>query len=777
MGPRKPPKPKKVTGLQTLLLAIMMAGSADSFKKRQLPLLKPQDKDERPSAKTLTTWFRSAKATITAEGVAWLYKAADGIRLDNATQKFYLELDDDDGIDAESTVPLEGIVIDIDDEDVLSTIIPILHAYGAPAPEYYKLKKGEDYTKAMILTDWNAIRKEIDAFNAQMMIALADCGMPEIYDRVDRGYHNDYHPLGGLLAWRLLVASKSEDNDDAVADWNVKLSNIVHNGAAMCTTPNQLRNWIRAIDHPAEKLAGLNQTDETIAALTVHVVLSYIQNKQGTAWEPWRACVRDIKKDIRNESLQMTWRVVSAKLQREYIHQFGEESLDALTSAMTKQNNTNTRTSTATMPAGVALAATTGSGKLVPTTYEEFLQAGSMAIGNRATGKQSANKKNGATVQPNQSPSPSKNRPVMPKWTCAKCGQANIHHYLYGPQHPQSHIVRNKCPTCNTKRDIPNSANEQAAVAVPLTHDMAQSASATDNADHGFWASHRGEGNDFGLGAIMQAPNSTIPAMLTSNNEIPTLCSGCARPVIDDHTGNAQCDLCAANNRRSGPARSTHFAQTMTNALTAGAVIYTASHLAITTARHARMPTPATPHGVRHVGFALFIAVLAVTAGYARGAEVINYGSYNSLNSTSIHSVPLYGLDQGSSDVNNCALQLAMLSKDGMTADHFFIDSGCSTTIINDRTVLHNIRTIPGGANVHGIIGCLNIQFKADLRLPIRNQQGRITTLVVPDVYYHPDSQYNLLSCSQLEDSGYDVQFRNRTIVGHGQQLQLIDFS
>ena len=88
------------------------------------------------------------------------------------------------------------------------------------------------------------------------------------------------------------------------------------------------------------------------------------------------------------------------------------------------------------------------------------------------------------------------------------------------------------------------------------------------------------------------------------------------------------------------------------------------------------MPISATAHGARHVGFALHIAVLAVTTGYVRGAEVINYGSYNNLNSISMISVPLYGLDQGSSDVTSHELQLAMLSKDGMTADHFSFTAG-----------------------------------------------------------------------------------------------------
>ncbi len=40
-------------------------------------------------------------------------------------------------------------------------------------------------------------------------------------------------------------------------------------------------------------------------------------------------------------------------------------------------------------------------------------------------------------------------------------------------------------------------------------------------------------------------------------------------------------------------------------------------------------------------------------------------------------------------------------------------------------------------------------------------------------MYYQPSSVYNLISCSQLEGTGYDVMFRQRQIMGQGQVIGL----
>ena len=48
-----------------------------------------------------------------------------------------------------------------------------------------------------------------------------------------------------------------------------------------------------------------------------------------------------------------------------------------------------------------------------------------------------------------------------------------------------------------------------------------------------------------------------------------------------------------------------------------------------------------------------------------------------------------------------------------------------------------------------------------------------MVTLLVPNVYYNPDAQFNLISCSQLEDLGYDVHFRQRKIDGNNVEIPI----
>ena len=45
--------------------------------------------------------------------------------------------------------------------------------------------------------------------------------------------------------------------------------------------------------------------------------------------------------------------------------------------------------------------------------------------------------------------------------------------------------------------------------------------------------------------------------------------------------------------------------------------------------------------------------------------------------------------------------------------------------------------------------------------------------LEIQDVYYQPSSDYNLISYSELEDTGYDVMFRQRQIMGQDQAIGL----
>jgi hypothetical protein len=43
--------------------------------------------------------------------------------------------------------------------------------------------------------------------------------------------------------------------------------------------------------------------------------------------------------------------------------------------------------------------------------------------------------------------------------------------------------------------------------------------------------------------------------------------------------------------------------------------------------------------------------------------------------------------------------------------------------------------------------------------VPVLNTDGKLVTSIVPKVYYNQDAQFNLISCSQLVDLGYDMHF------------------
>ena len=134
-----------------------------------------------------------------------------------------------------------------------------------------------------------------------------------------------------------------------------------------------------------------------------------------------------------------------------------------------------------------------------------------------------------------------------------------------------------------------------------------------------------------------------------------------------------------------------------------------------------------------------------------------------------MHPMQINSSDYKSRPMDN----MALLSSMGMAENQCFINSGCSTSIIHDRTLLRNICPLPQPVLVAGLVGLVNIHLQADLHVPILNADGKMVTLLVPNVYYNPDAQFNLISCSQLEDLGYDVHFRQRKIDSNNVEIPI----
>ena len=117
---------------------------------------------------------------------------------------------------------------------------------------------------------------------------------------------------------------------------------------------------------------------------------------------------------------------------------------------------------------------------------------------------------------------------------------------------------------------------------------------------------------------------------------------------------------------------------------------------------------------------------------------------------------------------SNPGVELAFASAAGLTAGQVFLDSCCSRTIIHDKELLTNLRTLPQAKSILGIGGYRRITQTGDLQLKLVDVQGKTRAITVPDVYYDPAVTCNLLSvsdmCKQQYTSTFDVS--GSTITG-----------
>jgi len=95
----------------------------------------------------------------------------------------------------------------------------------------------------------------------------------------------------------------------------------------------------------------------------------------------------------------------------------------------------------------------------------------------------------------------------------------------------------------------------------------------------------------------------------------------------------------------------------------------------------------------------------------------------------------------------------------GFAQGQMFLDSGASTTLINDSSMLQNIRPLKWPKIVMGLTGPKIIRHGADLHLNMRNTTGEVQTVVIKDVYYDSQLKYNLISVTDISKSDYASTF------------------
>eukprot|EP00961_Rhodomonas_salina_P006333 85749-Rhodomonas_salina.1 len=90
--------------------------------------------------------------------------------------------------------------------------------------------------------------------------------------------------------------------------------------------------------------------------------------------------------------------------------------------------------------------------------------------------------------------------------------------------------------------------------------------------------------------------------------------------------------------------------------------------------------------------------------------------------------------------------------------DVYFLDSGCSYTIIKNSSGLEDIRDIPPHT-IEGLTGSQVISKAGTLHLLVPDIAGNCHTIVVTDCLHDPLAMVNLVSIKQLNNAGYGAVF------------------
>ena len=103
--------------------------------------------------------------------------------------------------------------------------------------------------------------------------------------------------------------------------------------------------------------------------------------------------------------------------------------------------------------------------------------------------------------------------------------------------------------------------------------------------------------------------------------------------------------------------------------------------------------------------------------------------------------------------------QYCLQAANGFAKGQLFLDSGTSTTLIHDVSMLVNVRCLSEPEMVVGLTGPQAIKFTGDLCLEMLNTTGKSTKIVMNDVYYDPSPQYNLVGVTDISRTGHVTTF------------------
>jgi len=134
-------------------------------------------------------------------------------------------------------------------------------------------------------------------------------------------------------------------------------------------------------------------------------------------------------------------------------------------------------------------------------------------------------------------------------------------------------------------------------------------------------------------------------------------------------------------------------------------------------------------------------------------------GAQHAIENWDIESPPgnatRYGIKRIAQDHQQYCSQAAT----GFAKGQLLRDSGASTTLIHDVSMLVNIRRLSEPKMVMGLTDPQAIKFTGDLCLEMLNTTGKSSKIVVKDVYYDPSLQYNLVSVTDISRTGHVTTF------------------
>jgi len=134
-------------------------------------------------------------------------------------------------------------------------------------------------------------------------------------------------------------------------------------------------------------------------------------------------------------------------------------------------------------------------------------------------------------------------------------------------------------------------------------------------------------------------------------------------------------------------------------------------------------------------------------------------GAQHAIENWDIESPPgnatRYGIKRIAQDHQQYCSQAAT----GFAKGQLLRDSGASTTLIHDVSMLVNIRRLSEPKMVMGLTDPQAIKFTGDLCLEMLNTTGKSSKIVVKDVYYDPSLQYNLVSVTDISRTGHVITF------------------